>query len=182
MGRLFLAIRVFFRVLFHARVAGDVQRLLNEEVTTAAPSVEAGKINIDLAETSRAPARSESLTLLSTLQREARLIDFLQEPIDGYSDAQIGAAVREVHRQSAAVLARVFDLQPVVRQQEGTTLQILPEFDAARYRLTGNVVGEPPYSGTLVHHGWEATRCGLPAWSGSATSARVVVPAEVEVR
>ena len=35
------------------------------------------------------PKRSEALTLLSALQREARLVDFLMEPLDGYSDQQV---------------------------------------------------------------------------------------------
>jgi len=42
-------------------------------------------------------------------------------------------------------------------------------------------VGEPPYRGVLRHHGWRATRCELPTWTGSAQAATVVAPAEVEL-
>lgn len=130
----------------------------------------------------RAPARSEALTLLAAMQREARFVDFVQEPIEGYSDAQVGAAVREVHRQCAALLSRAFSLQQVVPEEEGSDVEVPQDFDAARFRLTGNVVGQPPYHGRLVHPGWEASKCELPTWSGTADSARIVAPAEVEVK
>jgi hypothetical protein len=122
------------------------------------------------------------LTLLAALQREARFVDFVQEPIDGYSDSQIGAAVREVHRQCAALFSRMFGLEHLVPQEEGSEVEVPREFDAARFRLTGNVSGEAPYRGRLVHQGWTASKCELPTWTGSSDSARVVAPAEVEVK
>ena len=36
-------------------------------------------------------------------------------------------------------------------------MEVPAGFDAGRYRLTGNVTGEPPFRGRLVHPGWEAT-------------------------
>ena len=42
----------------------------------------------------------ERSRFLAILQRDSRLIDFLQEDIAAYSDDQIGAAVREIHDQS----------------------------------------------------------------------------------
>ena len=59
-------------------------------------------------------ARSEAITLLATLQREARFVDFIKEPLDGYSDAQIGAAARDVHRDCGKVLDRLFAIQSLV--------------------------------------------------------------------
>jgi hypothetical protein len=47
--------------------------------------------------------RSEALTLLATLQREARFVDFIKESLEGYSDAQIGAVARDVHRDCGKV-------------------------------------------------------------------------------
>src|SRR5260370_10209281 len=45
------------------------------------------------------PATSRpDLRVLAVLQRDGRLIDFLAEDIDSYSDAQIGPAVRDIHR------------------------------------------------------------------------------------
>lgn len=127
-------------------------------------------------------ARSEALTLLSVLQREGRLVDFLQESIDGYPDAQVGSAVREVHRACRQTLERIFGLGPAMNGAEGSTVRIEKGYDPGRVRLTGKLSGSPPYSGTLVHPGWEATRCDLPEWSGGNASSRIVAPAEVEIQ
>jgi hypothetical protein len=53
-------------------------------------------------------------------------------------------------------------------------------FDAQRVRLTGNVTGQPPFRGTLKHHGWIATAVRMPAIT-EALDPRVVAPAEVEL-
>jgi hypothetical protein len=127
------------------------------------------------------PVRSEAVTLLATLQREARFVDFIKEPLDGYSDAQIGAAARDVHRDCAKVLDRLFAIRALNDQEEGSSLEVPAGFDAGRYRLTGNVAGNPPFRGRLVHHGWEAAEVQLPEWSGTQQSARVIAPIEVEL-
>lgn len=125
------------------------------------------------------PTRSEALTLLEALQREARLIDFLKEDIAAYQDAQIGAAVRDVHRDSAKLLERLFALRPVLDQAEGATISI-DGSESGRIRLVGNV-REGATEGSLVHHGWTATKIELPIWSGPKNAERVVAPAEVEI-
>lgn len=130
----------------------------------------------------KSPVRSEAITLLATLQREARFVDFVQESLVGYSDAQIGAVVRDVHRDCGAVLNRLFALRPAVEKDEGMDVEIVSGFDPHRWRLTGNVAGEPPFHGRLVHPGWEATICELPTWSGAAAAARIIAPAEVELK
>jgi hypothetical protein len=128
------------------------------------------------------PARSEALSLLGILQQEARLVDFFKESLDGYSDAQIGAVVRDVQRDGAAVLERLFAVRPLRQEPEGADVGVPPGFDAATLRLTGKVAGRPPYRGTLRHPGWEVTRVELPVWTGSPAAARVIAPAEVEIR
>lgn len=130
----------------------------------------------------RGAARNEALTLLAALQREARFLDFVQEPLDGYGDAQVGAAAREVHRECGKVLDRMFAPQPVRSEEEGADIELPADFDAGRYRLTGDLGEQAPRRGRLVHHGWEATACELPVWSGSEESARVIAPAEIEVK
>ena len=125
------------------------------------------------------PARSEALTLLETLQREARLIDFLNEDIAAYQDAQVGAAARDVHRDAGKAIERLFALKPVLEQEEGSSVALGGD-QAGRVRLVGNV-REGATSGTLMHHGWVATKVELPTWSGPKDAERVVAPAEVEV-
>ena len=128
------------------------------------------------------PARNDAITLLATLQREARFVDIVKEPLADYSDAQVGAAARDVLRDCGAVLDRLFDVQPIVDKEEGADVDLPAGFDAGRFRVTGNVTGEAPYTGPLVHHGWEAKRCALPQWSGSKDAGFVVAPAELEVK
>lgn len=128
------------------------------------------------------PARSEALTLLAALQREARFVDLVQESLDGYSDAQIGAASRDVLRDCGKVLERMFSVRPLIADGEGAKVDVPAGYDANRFRVTGNVAGTPPFQGQLVHAGWQATHCQLPVWSGSDESALVIAPAEVEVR
>jgi hypothetical protein len=178
--RLMLAFRVFFAVLFNATVAGRVRAALEspaasnaalEKTPTAAPKPEVPK----------QPARSEAITLLATLQREARFVDLMQESLDQYPDEQVGAAARDVIRDCRTVLDRLFELRPVVSDEEGAAMEVPAGFDQGRFRMTGNVAGDPPFRGRLVHHGWEATKCELPVWSGTSQAALVVAPVEVEL-
>jgi hypothetical protein len=177
MRRLILAFRVFFRTLFNAEIARQVDQLLGG-VAAAAPAPGVAPREPKPV----AAGRNEGVNLLAMLQREARLVDFLQENLSTYSDAQIGAAVRQVQRDAAGVLQRAFALKPVWEAEEGATVEVPAGFDAGRFRLTGNLPEHPPYHGRLMHHGWEATNCQLPAWSGSAAAARVVAPAEIEIK
>ena len=108
-------------------------------------------------------------------------MDLVQEPLADYSDEQIGAAARDVLHRCAEVLGRMFDLRPVVAEPENAQVETPAHLGAGRFRLTGNVTGQPPFRGRLVHHGWEAAKCELPQWSGDADAARVVAPAEVEL-
>lgn len=178
MRRIGLAFRVFFRVLFDAALAERLRPLL---IGDAAPATAAPVVEKPQPKPKKAPTRSDALNLLAMLQREARLVDFIQEPIAGYSDEQIGAAVRDVHRDCAAVFNRVFDLTPVRAEAEGSTIELSGDFDAARYRLAGQVPEQSPFRGTLAHHGWQATQCELPQWSGTEQAALVIAPAVLEL-
>jgi hypothetical protein len=179
MQRLLLAVRVFFKILFGQVFATQVRGLLTGSAVGA-----------DVEATAPVPAatlpppqarRSEAVTLLASLQREARFVDLVQEPLADYSDEQIGAAARDVLHRCAEVLGRMFDLRPVVAEPENAQVETPAHLGAGRFRLTGNVTGQPPFRGRLVHHGWEAAKCELPQWSGDADAARVVAPAEVEL-
>jgi hypothetical protein len=170
-------LRSAWRVLRDPAAAAAVERA-RAETPRAAPRAPAPAV----APAPAPPARSEALSLLAVLQQEARLVDFLKEPLDGYSDAQIGAAVRDVHRDGAAALERLFAIRPLRHEPEGTDVTVPAGFDAGAIRLTGQVTGQPPYRGRLRHPGWAATRVELPRWTGGTEAARVVAPAEVEVR
>ena len=110
------------------------------------------------------------------------LLDLVQEPLGNYTDAQIGAAARSVLRDSAVVLERLFALRPGITQEDGSDVEVPRGYDPLQYKLVGQVSGDPPFHGKLAHHGWTASRCELPAWSGSDRAAQIVAPIEVEVR
>jgi hypothetical protein len=184
MDRLLVAIRLFFRILSRPAIADRARQLL-DEVAVTPPGRPAAAAPIP-APTARPtppapPARSDALALLSVLQREARLVDFLKEDITPYADAQVGAAVRDVHRDAGAALERLFALRPVMDQAEGSDVPIPTSADTGRLRLVGNVGATAPSRGRLQHAGWQATKVELPQFTGSNDTARIVAPAEVEV-
>jgi hypothetical protein len=123
---------------------------------------------------------ASGLMLLAALQREGRLIDFLQQEVAGFSDEDIGAAARVVHGGCRKALRQFFEIAPAMQGSEGTPMTVPAGFDAQRIRLTGNVSGEPPFRGTLKHHGWIAAEVRMPSIS-DGIDPRVIAPAEVEL-
>ncbi len=121
-----------------------------------------------------------ALQVLAMLQREGRLIDFLQEDVAAFPDEDVGAAARIVHEGCRKVLRQYLTLASVLPQGEGDRVGVPAGFDAHRIRLTGNVAGNPPYQGTLKHHGWVVIAVTLPTLS-PALDPRVLAPAEVEL-
>lgn len=121
-----------------------------------------------------------ALFFLGILQREGRLLDFLQEDVSGFSDADVGAAARLVHEGCRKALAQYVPLTPVVKDGEGAAIEVPKGFDANRFRLTGNVTGEGPWKGSLKHHGWVATTVALPDVP-TTVDVKVLAPAEVEL-
>ncbi len=126
------------------------------------------------------PSPEPAIQMLAALQREGRLIDFLQEDISSYEDGQIGAAVRNIHSGCRAALQEHLDLQPVFREQEGSAVTIPAGFDSRAVRLTGNVAGNPPFRGILRHRGWQAERVRLPQMAEDKNR-WILAPAEVEI-
>jgi hypothetical protein len=122
----------------------------------------------------------EALRLLTLLQRKGRLLDFLLEDIQGATNEQIGAGVRELHREAQAVLKEHLTLEPVLPQSEGDTVEAPPGFDPSAIQLTGNVTGQPPFRGVLKHHGWRVKDFTLAA-PPEGQDEFVVAPAEVEL-
>jgi outer membrane biosynthesis protein TonB len=121
-----------------------------------------------------------ALALLALLQREGRLVDFLTESIDAAPDDAIGAAVREVHRGCRKVLDQYLPMEPVMPGEEGAKASVPKGFDPAEIRLIGEAKGEPPYRGTLRHHGWRVVDAKLPALA-DGVDRTVLAPAEVEL-
>lgn len=125
------------------------------------------------------PPEHTALRLLAALQEEGRLIDFLTEDIAPYSDEQVGAATRGIHASCAKALRSYVRLEPVVAGKEDETITVPAGFDPATIRLTGNVQGQPPFTGVLRHAGWKAASATIPPRAG--IDPRIIAPAEVEI-
>ena len=123
---------------------------------------------------------ASALSLLAAFQREGRLVDFLQQEVAGFSDEDIGAAARVVHAGCRKSFRQFFVIAPAVKENEGGPITVPSGFDAQRIRLTGNVSGQPPFKGTVKHHGWVAAEIWMPSVS-EALDPRVIAPAEVEL-
>jgi hypothetical protein len=85
-----------------------------------------------------------------------------------------------VHAGCKRAIEEYFRLEPVFREPEGARVTVAPGFDPAAIRLTGNVVGTPPFQGALRHHGWRAREVKLPP-AKDGVDQTLVAPAEVEL-
>ncbi len=196
LSRVAIAIGSFFAILANARLAGDIHRLRTGEPLAAdvPPSEVRVEVPVEkiietrvevpdekiVARRVEVPTHTAALQLLGLLQREARFVDFIQEDVAPYSDAEIGAAARVVHGGCRKLLAEHFTLAPVRAEAEGSRVTLAAGFDAAAVRLTGNVVGQAPFTGTLSHRGWQVTQVRLPQLT-DARAAAIIAQAEVEL-
>lgn len=154
------AFKAFFRAISDGKFSTKVDELL-KEMKTLPPG----------------PPPPTAAQLLAIFQKEGRLLDFLTESLEGFGDAQVGGVARGVHSGCAKVLQQYLKLEPVLNQQEGDAVEIPAGFDAGQIRLVGKVQGDPPFNGTLRHHGWKLSSAKLP----DLKSQEVLVPAEVEL-
>lgn len=120
------------------------------------------------------------MQVLAMLQREGRLIDFLEDNVAGYSDAEVGAAARVVHEGCRRALRACAVIEPIRGEEEGQPLAVPEGFDAGQIKLTGNLKGSGPYRGVLRHKGWRASKVTLPTLLAGADPG-VLNPAEVEL-
>lgn len=192
--RIVLAFWALFAVLFHRDVAGAVAQVrarrrvgvLPAPGEPASPAAASGNGPRPVeaapppAPSPEGASRRAALQLLAALQREGRLVDFIEEDLAGFPDAAVGAAARTVHAGCRRAIQEYFRLEPVLREPEGATVEVKSGFDPAAVRLTGNVVGAPPFKGALRHHGWRAQDVKLPQ-AADGMDPEIVAPAEVEL-
>jgi hypothetical protein len=166
---------ILFLTQLLRRSAGPAPAEPEAAETTPAPKAKrAGETRL------RETSPDAALQLLSLLQQEARLLDFVHEDLTGFSDADVGAAARVVHAGGRKVLDEYFDFSPVREEDEDSPVTLPEGFNPAEVRLTGHVVGQAPFSGTLIHRGWRVTEVRLPKLA-PGHDAHIVAPAEVEL-
>ena len=122
-----------------------------------------------------------SLQILSILQRNGRLIDFLQEDLSQYDDTQIGSAARNIHSGCKETLAKHVKIEPVFSDEEGNEITVPYGFDSKSIQLTGNVKGNPPFKGVLRHRGWKVVKVQMPKLTTDEDKNNILAPAEVEI-
>ena len=192
-----LAFVYFFRMFFGRKLPADAVNYLPDEAKPKAlppPEVKKEEKRGEKTEKPVEKAKPEekprvplvqhhkdgALALLALMQREGRLVDFLREPLDGFSDADIGAAARDVHRGCKKVLDQHLSFEPVMPGAEEERVNVPKGFDPAEIRLIGEAKGEPPFKGTLRHHGWRVVDAKLPLLA-EGVDRTVIAPAEVEL-
>ncbi|MDD2608510.1 MAG: DUF2760 domain-containing protein [Giesbergeria sp.] len=184
MRRIALAISSFFSIIAQPEFAARVAQLRDGVSAPPVPPAPVAEPPVSapapVAPVWQAPPETAALQLLGLLQREARFVDFIEQDVAAFSDADIGGAARVVHEGCRKVLREHFTLASVRTEAEGSRITLPAGFDASAVRVTGNVVGQPPFTGTLVHQGWRVTDSRLPQLA-QGHDARVLAAAEVEL-
>ena len=183
-----LAFIYFFRMLFGRKLPADAVQYLPEGAVPKAlpepakdkPADKPAEKPVKVEDKRVQHQRDGALALLALFQREGRLVDFLREPLDGFADADIGAAARDVHRGCRKVLEQHLAFEPVMPGEEEAKVSVPKGFDPAEIRLIGEAKGEPPFKGTLRHHGWRVVDAKLPTLA-DGIDRTVIAPAEVEL-
>jgi Domain of unknown function (DUF2760) len=181
--RLWFAWLCSFRVLFDGDFAARAFALTEpspKPEPEPKPKLEPKPEPKKAAEPSGPPPTDAALQLLALLQREGRFVDFLEEDVASFPDADIGAAARVVHAGCRKALRDHVKLEPVRTEEEGTKLTLESGFRSEEVKLTGNVAGKGPYAGTLRHRGWRAQDVTLPT-AVEGHDARIIAQAEVEL-
>lgn len=167
--RLVLAYIAFFKIVFDGVFAARVQQAREPKQLAPAPTP-----------TPKKNTEDGALILLGLFQQKGRLVDFLQQDITTFADADVGTAARLVHEGCRKALADHVAIAPVRSEDEGASIEIARGYDPASLKLVGEVRGDGPWRGKLSHRGWRASSVKLPEAMTGADLA-VLAPAEVEV-
>jgi Domain of unknown function (DUF2760) len=182
--RISYAFRSFFRILSSGEIPRDVAGELIKQTTEAQARIEAqaprAERPVEKPVEKPADSTDRAVQMLAILQRDGRLIDFFTEDIAPYSDAQVGAAVRDLHHSCKQTLERYVKLEPIIASEEGEPVTVEDPVDPAAVKLIGNVTGKPPVRGLLRHRGWRVSTVSLPPLP-DGTARSVIAPAEVEI-
>ena len=182
--RISCAFRCLVAILVNGQIPEDIVQALVKSSAKTGPTPTPTPTTSGSSDTGTrakpADRDDRAVQLLALFQRDGRLIDFFTEDIASYTDAQVGAAVRELHQNCRRVLERYVKLEPILGSAEGQSVTIQAGFDPAAIKVIGNIVGNPPLRGVLRHRGWRITQVQFPPLPEGAGRS-VVAPAEVEI-
>jgi len=174
-SRLWLSVWCAFNVLFDRKLAASVASLRAGAVE---PSALPAPVPVQKVDDAPAASSNGALQLLSLLQREGRFVDFVEQEITAFGDADIGAAARLVHEGCRRALHAHGRIVSVRSEAEGASLTLAQA--SVDVKLVGNVAGSAPYRGVLRHRGWRVEELTLPRSIG-AHDPKLVAPAELEL-
>ena len=169
--RIGLALRVLGDASFASRLLGEEPRALAAPASAPVEPPEPRPASAEL-------AADGALQLLALLQRDGRFVDFVQQDIDAFGDAEVGAAARVVHEGCRRALQKHASIASVRTEAEGARVELATASPAVK--LVGNVAGSAPFRGVLRHRGWRIEGLKLPVRVGDY-DATIVAQAEIEL-
>ena len=163
-----------FRVLFD----GEFAARLNQPEPKPSPDLALPAVLSVPPPAATERAADGALQLLSLLQREGRFVDFVEQEVAAFSDADIGAAARVVHEGCRKALHAHARVVSVRSEAEGSRLTL--NSASPEVKLVGNVAGSAPFNGVLRHRGWRVQALSLPKQVGTQDR-EIIAPAELEL-
>ena len=159
----------------------QAQEEIEEEVVEESKPMDALKYKVKDEISKKDEKNIDGVFLLSLFQKQGRLVDFLQQDIASFSNAEVGEAARVVHDGCARILGDYFTMEAIRTEEEGALVSVDADYNLSEITLTGNLRGSAPYRGELLHHGWKISDQHPPEQLDP--KARFIVqPAEIEVR
>lgn len=181
-----LALGAFLKCLFNRQFAHGVQDLALGRGSEASPIDASSELYhepqaLATEKTSLPELDGSAIQMLAELQKEGRLIDFLEEDLSQYEDEEIGSSVRTIHEGCKKVLSQCLEKEKIIDQEEESSVRVNGDYDVHELKLSGRVSDKFPLKGVLVHPGWKVTAFKLKERSLSASAQHVLAPAEVEI-
>ena len=121
----------------------------------------------------------EPLQLLAILQKEARLLDTLFEKLDTVDAIVVKNAILRVQKDCQAVLGKYLTIEGILPETD-EKVTVDTGFDPSAISVIGNVTGQPPFTGTLIHPGYRVKEIKLPT-RPEGQDPMILMPAEVEM-
>ena len=188
--RIFTAISVFFKILFNGKFNKKLSEIEPNIIKIASLEKELeseqARLNLDIQKLKNAPKLEDhssldecACALLSLLQKEARLIDFIQEDLSDVDDQQMGSVSKLIHKDLNRVFSQYVKIEAVADVNEGESIHIAEGYSNREFKLIGNVDVKAPFDGVLRHKGWLVSKMNLPK-RAKKDQTRVIMAAEVE--
>jgi hypothetical protein len=180
-----LALGAFLKCLFNPNFADEVKDLaLNRKLKPDSEPEEVLTKEFDSQKESKQEVaigeyELGAIQLLSDLQKEGRLVDFLEEDLTEYEDDEIGSSVRGIHEGCKKVMDKILEKEKLLDQEEESSVRVNKDYNPNELKLSGRVSENFPQKGVLVHPGWKVKNLKLS--SRPKASSDIICPAEIEI-